>query len=218
MKNSLAFAASAVLIAAVALGLWAAPREPATVKIVRDDLVMVVTLDNGTKLKVTTKGTPLAAGTHFVKSVQFYKKDEKGRVWELRSTDRLGGIKAITCSSGQEKILDPGPPIVWHLWAKRGEGASADKVNINISAVGQYNAVYYNAAYLGRKHGPPPVLRLVGEDGKVLYTAQFPFGGSVRHTWQIPAGFKGKYKVDIQPTLGPFKWKNNREGHFFEVE
>ena len=198
----------------------AASKKPATVRLVDETVTLRVKLENKKTLKITTKGTPLRPGTYFVESIRVYKKDEKGRVWELRSVEALGGMKSITVAAGQDKIIDPGPPLSVHMWARQGDGAQSHTVAIDLSVVGKYNERYWPGAWRGRKRPPPPGLKIVLEDGKVLHRARFPVAanGRCRYTWRIPGGFKGKYRVEAVPTFGPYKFRRNREGHLFDVK
>jgi len=197
-----------------------ASKTPANLKLTRDDLTLHITLENDQKLKVTSKGTRLKAGTYWVKSVQVFKKDEKGGVWELRTVEALGGMKTITVAAGQEKIIDCGPPLSIHMWARQGDGAQSNTVAIDLSVVGKYNERYWPGAWRGRKGPPAPGLKIVLEDGTVIHRARFPVAanGRCRYTWRVPSGFKGKYRVEPVLTFGPYKWKSNREGHFFEIK
>ncbi|HUU42598.1 MAG TPA: hypothetical protein VMX57_02405, partial [Planctomycetota bacterium] len=73
----------------------------------------------------------------------------------------------------------------------------------------------------GRSRPPAPVIRFVTEDGKTLHEARVNVSetsGACRYVWKIPPGFKGKYKVDIKAWFGPYEYKSNREGHFFEIK
>jgi hypothetical protein len=113
---------------------------------------------------------------------------------------------SFTVEEGQEKVLDPGPPVVFHLMGWRG---SLDKpVNITLTAKGKYDEVYYPGAWLGNQQPQPPAFQIVDEQGKVLQEGRFTYArGTSTYPWTPPKGFAGKYKVMIKPALGPFEWK-----------
>ena len=186
----------------------AASKEPATVRLSRDDLTLLIVFENGQKLKLTSKGTKLAPGTHSVKSFRFLKKDEKNRVWELRSVSNLGGLTTITVAAGQEKLLDAGPPVGFLFWSRQGDGDQSNTVTTEVNAVGNYNEAYFPGAYCGGRKPPPPYFRAVSLDGRVLFAAQLGDRADdrCRTVWRVPAGFKGQYKVEFRPVMGPFKW------------
>ena len=52
---------------------WPASKKPAIVKLSDKDMVLNITVTNGMKLKVTSKGTPLKAGNYFVKEYRLSK-------------------------------------------------------------------------------------------------------------------------------------------------
>jgi len=222
VKRSLTFSTASALVVTTCLVVAAASREPATVKLVDETVTLFITFDNNRTLKVTSKGTKLPAGTHWIKSLRFTKEDEKGRTWELRTCgERLGGVKNITVASGQEKIIDPGPPIALHLWCKQGDPPNDGEVTLTFTAVGKYDAVYYPGAFLYGKRPPAPVFRIITESGKTVHQGRFDVtesNGGCRYVWRRPPGFKGKYKVEVKCSFGPFEYKSNREGHFFEIK
>jgi len=199
----------------------AAAKKPASVKLLRDDLTAVITLDSGKTLKITSKGIKLAPGTYFVKSIGILKKDQKKRTWQLRSIpNRLGGMKTITVAAEQEKILDLGPPLNLHGWCRQGDPPKTDTVNITFTTHGRYGVIYYPGAYRGKKPPPVPVFRLLTPDGTKIHEGRFTVtasNGGCRYVWK-PGRFKGKYMIEIKASFGPYKYKLNREGHTFEVE
>ena len=220
LRNLTHMALAAALLLLFAHAAPAASKAPATLKLTRDDLTAHITFENKQKLKVTSRGTRLKAGTYWVKSVRVFKKDEKKRIWGLHGMEALGTMKTITVAAGQEKILDCGPPINFHLWARQGKDAERHLVKMTLSAVGRYGEIYWPGAFLGRKKPPAPTFRIVDEDDKLLHSGKFKVAASGRcsYSWRFPPGFKGKFKIELKPTLGPFKWRSNRENHYFEME
>ena len=219
MRKITCIVATLGLFHLIAPDALATPKQPATLKLIRDDLTVRITLENNLKLKVTSKGTPLKAGTYWVKSVRVYKKDEKNKTWGLHGMEALGTIKTITVAAGQEKILDCGPPINFHVYARQGKGAESHIVKMTLTAVGRYGELYWPGAFLGRKKPPAPAFKILDEDDQILHSGRFNVApnGRCSYTWRR-GGFKGKFKIQLKPTLGPFKWRSNRENYYFEVE
>ena len=206
MKRISCVLAALVLLAPV---VRAAPKKPALLKLASTlkDITCELKFENGMKLTVTTKGTPIRRGTYWVKSLRLFKKDDKGRTWELRSTKGFGSMRNITVARGQEKVLLLGPTITMRLGARQGKGANANIVNIRLVTYGVASEVYFPAAYLRGKRGPTPSFKITDEDGNTLHTGRFNVSGnSCRYEWRIPGGFKGRFKIEIRPTMGPFKW------------
>jgi hypothetical protein len=214
------------LIAVAVLGAWGVvspvvAADDATIRIIDEKVVVQVGLEDGPKLTLTSKPTPIAPGTYFVESFRVFKRDDRGRVWEIRSSDNLGGMKSITVAAGQQKVVDPGPPLMLHMWARQGDPPNDRQVAISVTAHGKYDAVYYPGAFRGRRKPPVPAFRILTEDDKVIHQDRFSVSsdtGACRYTWKVPPGFKGKYKVDIRCGFGPFEYRNNRADHFFEIK
>ncbi len=217
MKKISCVLAALVLLVPV---IRAAPKKPALLKLasIMEDITLEIKFENNTKLKVTAKGTPIRPGTYWVKSLRLHKKDEKGRMWELRSAKGLGSMKNITVARGQEKVLLLGPTITMRLGARQGKGANAGVVNIRLVAFGVASEVYFPGAYLRGKRGPAPSFKITDEDGKTLHTGRFNVAGNAcRYEWRIPGGFKGRFNIELKPSMGPFKW-GVRRGSRFEIE
>jgi len=208
------------LLATVSPLAVGASTKPATLKLATamGDVTLELQFEKGGKLNVTSKGTPVRAGTYWVKSLRLYKKDEKGRVWELRADKGLGSMKNLTVAPGQEKVLLLGPIITMRLGARQGKGAAANVVNLRLVAFGVASEVYFPGAYLRGKRPPAPTFKITDEDGNTLHTGRFDVAGNAcRYEWRIPAGFKGRFDIEIKPTMGPFKW-GVRKSSRFEIE
>ena len=198
-----------ILFAAVSLAglaVWAAAKA-ATVRIIAEDHILLLTFENKMKLRVTSKATKLKPGEYQVKKYSIYKKDDKKKTWEIRCDQRLGNLKVVMVSPGQEKILDPGPPLDVHSWARQGDGDKADTVTISFSLVGKYSETYLPYAFCGKRKPKPPVVIIKNEENEVIHKAVMSVGGAAcRYVWK-PGAFKGAFKLDWKVDLGPFKWK-----------
>lgn len=226
MKRLLIFAIVALCAAAAA---WAA--KPAILKLKVDDLIAVFTFETGQKATVTSKGTSMAPGTYNVKAVSIFKKDDKGRVWELRTVDKgkqrdeekliakpkLGSLEVMALDEEQEKVIDPGPPL-----ALKGAGRTSDKthdVHISFTAHGRYSEVYHPGAFLDGKKPPAPTYKILDENGKVLASGTFDVSreGAFTADWKQGA-WKGKYTVTVEAAFGPFEYKLTPTEKVFEVK
>jgi hypothetical protein len=86
-------------------------------------------------------------------------------------------------------------------------------VNITVQAFGNVGEVYYPGAFTGAQPPPPPAFQVLDEDGKkVLASGRLTYSkGTSSFAWQPPAGYKGKFTVQIKPAMGPFEWKYEDE-------
>jgi len=191
----------------------AASKKPANVKLTAEGVTAVFTFEKGPKLKVTTKGSPLKAGTYWTKSLTIYKKDDKERVWELRGTTRFGSVKVVMVNPEQEKILFMGPPIHLVVNATQGKGAEAQIMRFSLAAVGRSSEGYYPGAYLDGKKPPLPTFKITDADGKTLAAGRFSMtDGRCGYDWHIPKGFKEHFNVDVKAVMGPFRWALKKTG------
>ena len=197
-----------VALMLVATVVFCAPKKSATLKLTAKNVVLEMTLNSGRKLRVTTKGTKIPAGTHFVKSLRLLKKDKKNRLWEMRSAGTLQTLKTITVAAGQEKILDTGGRISfkYFIWPNKRSGKL--QVLFRITCQGGYGEVYYPGAYLKGKRPQMPAYRITSDTGKVLASGRLALmpSGLGKYSWPVPKGLTGKCKIEIKPTMGPFDW------------
>lgn len=190
--------------------VYSARKKPAVVRLTSEDVTLRITFDSGKTITVTSKGTKLKAGTHFVKSLSLFKKDKKGRVWKLRCAKRLSTLGTITLTPGQEKIIDTGRrPIHFDyvIWARNED--KGIKVLFRVTAQGGYGEAYYPGAILGRKVPPMPAYHVTDEKGKVLASGRLKHlaNDTGIYDWVVPEGLTGNCKIEIKPVMGPFKWK-----------
>lgn len=200
---------AALLVMGTSLPLaWSDPEEPATVRLDRPGLVCEMTFEDGAKFTLTSEGARLKAGTYWLKSLRFLKKDDKGRLWELRSVGALRYMQVLIVDAGQDKIIQPGPPIRFAVGAQQGKGDQAGTVGLSVRAFGRYSEGYHLGATPVGKRPQPPAFRIVSESGKTLHAGKFDVirGGAGTARWNLPRRFKGKYKIELQPYMGPFEW------------
>jgi hypothetical protein len=225
MKRLIAIVALACLVVGVA---WLVPSmsegsgaKPATVRLTAEGLTAEFVLEKGPRLVVTTKGTPLAPGNYTIKALSVFKKDDKGKVWELRyavPADAAGATLMV--DEGQDKIVDPGPPVSFQGWCRQMDPPNQASVRLGFGCHGRYGGLLVQPmAYLGGRPAPGPAFKLVTSEGKVIHQAAFSVAstGSLSYDWK-PGAFKGKYKVEIAATFGPFEWKQSNPETLFEVK
>jgi hypothetical protein len=181
--------------------------QPATVKVTKPDVTLEITFEDGRKLVVAPKGTPLKAGTYWVKSFSISRKDKDGRTWELRSTKILSNMQVIIVEEGQETILDLGPPILFVGWLGQ-EPNKPDILHIRCLALGRYAEGYFPGAFLLGKRPPLPTFRVLDAAGKTVLADRFSAAkdNEASYMWTIPRGLTGKLQLEIQPVMGPFEW------------
>ena len=121
---------------------------------------------------------------------------------------------------GQEKILFMGPPIGMVVSATTGLNAAPPGiVKFSLAAVGRSSEGYYAGAYLGGKKAPLPTFKITDDAGKTLTTGRFSISnGHCGYDWRYPRGFKGRFDIEIKPTMGPFEWALKKSGTFVVTE
>lgn len=191
---------------------WAASKKPATVKLVEKNITAVITFEKGRKLKLTSKGTLLAPGTHFTKTISIFKKDDKGRTWEIRCTGSLGGLRAVIVAPGQEKIMMLTSKLGFTLNARLVKGETHDTIQVTFRARGPYDESYVPGAWCGRKAPPAPGIVIRNQSGKVLHRGRFRSARASwnRYEWKVPRGFKARITVELKPVMGPFQFQQTR--------
>ena len=210
MTKLITFITGLCLIVVGASHVGSAPREPATIKLTAEDAKLEVTFKDGKRMLLTDKPQKINPGTHFVKSLRMLKKDEKGRVWELRCTKQLSTLGTITVAPGQLKIIDTGKkPIhfAYFIWPNTRSGGL--QVLLRFTARGGYGEVYYPGAFTGRRRPPMPSYRVTDENGKLLASGRLTHNSNAdtaSYSWPVPGGLTDNCKVEINPVMGPFEW------------
>jgi len=206
-----------LLLALTAPPAGAASKEPATVKLNRENVAMRITFNDNRTITVTDKGTKLAPGMYMVKSLMLVMKDNRGRTCQLRSAGKLNGMTGLTVAAAQEKVLDTGPPVALKVQAYAGKDERGQRIRIYFHVEGEYGECYHPGAWVGGKPPPRPVYRVKNESGKVVHTGHLtPKRGACSTDWYLPGPFKGKLTVEVRAKMGPFKWNGGTREVEFE--
>ncbi len=207
MRHSVIAGALACLAAVSAAALLAQEEGKTGATVIRlstDEVVAQFTFEKGPKLTVTSKPSPVRPGTYTVKSLSLFKKDDKGKVWELRSVaGGLDTLATLTIDKGQEKILLLGSKIAVRVTGQPGSGDS----RLYIAFIGKSSERYIPGAFLDGRRTPAPVLSLKDKDGNAIGGGPITVNdsGLSSFNWRPPAGFKGPVTVDVKAQMGPFE-------------
>ncbi len=201
MRRIVLGCACALLVAAVAF----AAAKPTTIRLKSDDVTADVVWEKGGKITVTSKPSPIKPGQYFVKSISLFKKDEKGKVWEMRST--AGGLETlatITVDAEQDKVLMIGSKIAARV---AGEPASGGTTKFYIRFIGSSSEMYIPGAFCDGKRPPAPTLSIKDKDGKTVGGGAITVNdaGLSSFSWKVPAGLKGAVTVEVSAQMGPFE-------------
>ena len=199
-----------VLAGLLAATAWAG--KAATVRLQQEGIALELTFDNRQKIVVTSKPAPIEPGTYNVKAVSLFKRDDKGRTWEMRVDGNLSTLGTVAVEPEQEKVIDAGEPIIYDIfnWVTGKTEGNNKLVLLRVTPYGKYSEVYCPGALLGGRRPPPPGFRITSvADGKLLAAGQLPAGhtGVSEYTWKVPKEFTGQVKVELTPVMGPFEWK-----------
>ncbi len=188
---------------------WA-DAKPTTIRLAVEKLTAVIALEKGGKLTLTNKPQPIKPETYWVSGISLVKNDEKGKAWELRSNGTFGSDANITVEAEQEKVMLLGKGFALVVEGKPAEDPPGNKV-VAVSVVirGMDSEMYFPWAYVDGKNFTMPNVAIKDESGKVLASgaSQLREGRYAWFTWKHPAGWEGKYDVEVQAFLGPFECK-----------
>jgi hypothetical protein len=141
-----------------------------------------------------------------VRSLTLFKKDDKGKVWELRSlANGLETLATITIDQGQEKILLLGPKVAVRVTGEPAPGAAV--MRFYIAFIGRSSERYIPGAFMEGRRPPAPVMVIRDKDGNVIGTGPITVNdsGLSSFNWKIPRGFKGAVSVEVKAQMGPFE-------------
>ncbi|HUW58935.1 MAG TPA: hypothetical protein VMZ92_20020 [Planctomycetota bacterium] len=179
---------------------------PSIIKIPVEGVVAQITFEKGGRINVTSKGTPLRPGTYWVKSISLFKKDDKGRTWELRCTGTFGSLANITIAAGQEKVVLLGKTIALRVQAGPNEEGG---ISVRTGGAGQSGEYYHPGAFLNGKTVVLPTVVVKDAEGKPLASGRVAKAsdGTIRFDCRLPPGYKGEYDVEVKAVMGPFEYK-----------
>ena len=202
---------TAVLVSAVAglVCVGALAAKPATLRIVADDVVASIEFERGVKVTLTSKPTPVRPDTYWTKSIRLSRKDDKGRTWELRSTDVFGSLANVTVDAEQEKVLLLGKPVGVIVEGKPAEDPpGVHVVSVSVKVVGISGEEFLPGAFLDGKMTLPNAA-IKDEAGRVLASGRCEMreGRYGWFTWKHPPGWEGKFDVEVQVFMGPFEYR-----------
>ena len=203
------FLFAAIVLAA---GLAWAQAKPTTMRIVGEGITAHIAFEKGVKMTLTSKPTPVRPDTYWTLAMSLFKKDDKGRTWEMRSNGAFGGFANVTVDAEQDKVLLLGKPVGIMVEGKPAEDPPGNNViAVSIVLMGQSGEQYFPWAFLDGKHTMPSAA-VKDENGKVLAAGvcQIREGRYAWFTWKYPPGWRGKFDVDAQVFLGPFEAKPSK--------
>jgi hypothetical protein len=203
-KLTIVFLATGWIVCA-ALIAWAAGT--ATIRIVDENLVLLVTFKDRSTIRVTSKPTKINPGEYEVTKYSVFKQDDKKETWELRCEKNVGTMNVLMVAPGQEKIIDPGPPLKLRLYVRQGKDEKSDVVAITFSMMGKYSEVYEPWALKGKRKPKPPVVIIKDPAGKVIRRAAMEVTDNTacRYEWKF-GDHKEKFTLDWEFDLGPFEY------------
>lgn len=188
-----------------------AEAKPTTIRLSLDGIVAHIAFENGDKLALTSKPTPIRPGTYWTKSLQVFRKDDKGKTWELRGTNDFGGYSSITVDPEQDKVLILGKMIRFELYGGPYSPKGYLVVSIKIRTTGLSGEVLLPGAIPEGKAFTPPGITISSPDGKVLAQLVAQLDKDIWSVeWRVPPGYTGAYKADINAVTGPYEFTVTR--------
>jgi hypothetical protein len=93
-------------------------------------------------------------------------------------------------------------------WQRPTEAGKPKSVLIRVQACGRHSEMYYPGAFLKGERPPMPQYRILDAQGKLLASGRVSGKGPIYDfTWLPPPAFAGKFRVELEPVMGPFTWK-----------
>lgn len=197
-----------ILILAATAVAWAASK-PATLRITDESIVAQIEFEKAGKIRVTAEPTAVKPGTYWTKALSLFKKDDKGRVWELLSNGNFGGYNCIEIAPEQDKVLLLGGDMA--LAVTGYAAVNKEKVHvlrITVSVAGRSGERFFPTAFLDGKAEPLPVVTLKDSAGETLASGRCTLMDNRVGCFEWPLnGFTGRYNVEVEAFLGPFECK-----------
>ena len=193
-----------------ALTLTWAQAKPTTLRIVGEGVTAQIAFEKGVRMTLTSKPVPIRPDTYWTQSLSLFKKDEKGRTWELRDNGVFGSLANVTVEAEQEKVLLLGKPVAVVVEAKPAEDPAGTPVlAVSVAVRGLSSECFLPGAFADGKPMTMPNVVIKDEAGKTLASGRCEMREK-RYgwfAWRYPAGFKAKYDVDVEVFMGPFEFK-----------
>ncbi len=204
----------AVIAAVLLAGTLAwAQTKPTTIRIVGEGTTAHIAFEKGVKLSLTSKPVPIRPDTYWTQALSLFKKDDKGRTWELRDNGVFGSLTNVTVETEQEKVLLLGKPVAVIVEAKPAEDPPGVPVlAVSVAVRGLSSECFLPGAFLDGRQMTMPNVTIKDEAGKTLASGRCEMREK-RYgwfAWRYPAGFKAKYDVDVEVFMGPFEFKASK--------
>ncbi len=153
----------------------------------------------------------LPACKHTVVLSHLVRPGQHGTTWELAGRVSGKDRRSYVIPQGETVLARMGLPL--RVVQTVNIGARSRTVTIGFSIVGQGGEPYAKVALRDGQAAQPPALRILDEHGRTLHSGLFGRGrhSSPTYTWHVPKGFKGTFRVEIKPSLGPFEYESEWE-------
>lgn len=162
-------------------------------------------------------------------------KDFEGSESRLRHVGLRGKEKPrFTIQAGETTTLKLGTPlrVVPQVDIRRPHRGRRRTVVVQFEVRGQGDERYRRYAWRKRRKRECAAIRFIDKRGKVLESGRFEReelrimddrdtdyiegGPADRYVWKVPASFKGTFRVEIDPKLGPFRCEGREKWHTIE--
>ncbi|MFW5798916.1 MAG: hypothetical protein ACOCXX_04595 [Planctomycetota bacterium] len=167
----------ATLVAMLPLRL-ARAAEKGGLKLADEDTAIKINLDRrGRKYIAINFGETESVPAGPVKVVNFslFRKDGKGKWWELPSRT-AGPLQNLEVTAGETTTIEVGTPLTVKPRVHMREVRGRTHAYVGFSIVGCKGTTYSNAPKYGNKLVPPPKVKIVDENDRQLKVGSFEYG------------------------------------------
>ncbi len=201
--------AAACALAVLLAATLARAAKPATIRIVGEHVTARIEFENGAKLSLTSKPTPVKPDLYWTKALSLIKKDDKGRTWELRCNGAFGGLANVTVDPEQDKVLLLGGPVALCLQANPQDENGMKVIGVSVTIAGMNSETFFPGAYLDGRTMTMPAVAIKDEGGRILAQGRCTMKENryAWFSWRYPDGFNAKFDVEVEAHLGPFENK-----------
>ncbi|MBN1511588.1 MAG: hypothetical protein JXB13_06205 [Phycisphaerae bacterium] len=163
-----------------------------------------------------SKSHPLPAGAYGVGRGMLRTLNADGRPLAFQCDQPGSSLQRFEIKEGETTTLKIGAPFVITAEVRRS-GSRVDMKPILRDCAG---SVYVPTVFghAGSWSPSPLAFSILDEQGKRLDGGQFAYSleGTLTSSWRVPAGFKGKYRVQIDLDVGCFKAGQEEIWHLIE--